>query len=58
MNSSGNGIDNSVSNNIKENAVNDGQRTQRPKTQKPAAKRPGVNDKPSEQPAMVNGTSA
>lgn len=55
---SGNGIDNSVSNNIKENAVNDAPRSQRSKSQKSASKRSGVNDKPNEQPSMVNGTSA
>lgn len=63
VNSAGNGIsENPVTNNIKENTITDGPRNQRSKSQKSASKRSvgpaAVNDKQSEQPSMVNGTSA
>lgn len=64
MNSAANnGLDNAVPNNIKENAVSDGPRQQRSKSQKSSSKRnvvssAVVNDKQNEQPALVNGNSA
>ncbi|XP_065223155.1 fragile X messenger ribonucleoprotein 1 homolog isoform X2 [Planococcus citri] len=59
---SNNGLDNAVPNNIKENAVSDGPRQQRSKSQKSSSKRnavasAAVNDKQNEQP-LVNGNSA